>query len=220
VLTLLNSTRALVTIAVLAVCSTPALAQTYSSPKSKIDIHAFGIFDVNSIAATKSFEAVLGTSQLTAAGAGAEVGGWWKGLFLRIAVTRMEKTGSRVFVDGGTVFDLGIPLTVTMTPIEAGFGWRFGSNSRFEPYAGLSYVSLGYHEVSDFADVGDNVDESYKGSAVFGGVHVKIYKWIVAGGEAQYRHIQAPAASSGVSQAFDERNLGGATGRITIGVRF
>jgi len=213
------TTRALATAAALALCSAPAFAQQYSSA-SKINIHAFGIVEVDSIAATKSFDAVLGTSQLTAAGAGAEIGGIWKGLFVRVAATQAQKSGHRVFIDNGTVFPLPIGIKVTLKPVEAGVGWRFATHSRFEPYVGAAFVSLGYQEESDNSDVGDNVNDRYTGAAVFGGVNVIVYKWIVVGGEGQYRRIQPPVASRGASVEFNERDLGGATGRVTIGVRF
>jgi hypothetical protein len=202
-----------------ALCSSSASAQPPAPPKkgSSVGIHAFATIDANSIAATDSFEAVFGTSMLTAAGGGAEVVDLWKHLFLRIAASHAKKTGSRVFVSSGEVFDLGIPLTVTMTPVEGGGGWRFASRSRFTPYVGGAFISLGYKETSDFAGSDDNVDERFKGGAVFGGVDVKIWKGLVAGGEAQFRSIPTPDASRGVMKEFGEKDLGGFTARLTIG---
>lgn len=185
--------------------------------KSSTAIRGFAIFDVDAIAATKSFEAVLGTSTLTAPGAGAEVVDLWKHLFLRFAVSRMQRTGSRVFVDGGQVYDLGIPLTLTMTPIEGGAGWRFASRSRFTPYVGGAFLSLNYEETSNFATSDENVSERHTGGAAFGGVDVKMWKGIFVGGEAQYRSIPTPDAARGVSKEFGENDLGGFTARVLIG---
>ena len=184
-----------------------------------ISLRAFGIADFDNMAAKQSFEAVLGTSKLKAFGGGVEVD-IWKHLFVRVAGTRARATGSRVFVSGGEVFPLGIPLTVTMTPIEAGGGWRFETRSgRLTPYAGVSYLSMGYSEVSDFAEAGDNTNERFKGQAVFGGAELRIWKWFVAAGEAQYRRVPKALGAGGVSKDFNETDLGGVTARVTIGIR-
>jgi hypothetical protein len=90
-------------------------------------------------------------------------------------------------VSGSEVFPLGIPLTVTMTPIEAGGGWRFASKtgSRFTPYAGAAFLSMGYTETSDFAGAGDNTSERFTGQDLFGGVDIGIVKWLAASAEVQ-----------------------------------
>jgi len=200
-----------------------ASAQTSAPPPkargSSPGIHAFAMIDGNSMAATDSFDAVFGTSTMTAYGGGAEVTDLWKHLFVRIAVSQSKKTGSRVFVSNGEVFDLGIPLSVTMLPVEGGGGWRFASRSRLTPYVGGAFVSLGYKETSDFATGDENVDERFKGGAVFGGVDINLWKGIVVGGEVQFRSVTAPDASRGVMKEFGEKDLGGITGRITIGFR-
>jgi hypothetical protein len=202
-----------------ALFASAASAQPSRPPSSgsSTGIHVFATIDGNSMAATDSFKAVFGTSTMTAFGGGGEVVDLWKHLFLRFAASQSKKTGSRVFVSNGDTFDLGIPLTVTMTPLEGGGGWRFASRSRLTPYIGGAYVSLGYKETSDFAGSDDNVDERFTGGAVFGGVDVNLGKGIVVGGEAQYRSITAPDASRGVMKEFGEKDLGGFTARITIG---
>src|SRR5437899_429062 len=97
--------------------------------EGKMGLRAYAIVDLDALAAKQSFEAVLGTSQLKAFGGGGEVVDIWKHLFVRVAVTRARKAGSRGFVSGSQFFSNGIALTVTMTPIEAGAGWRFASKS-------------------------------------------------------------------------------------------
>lgn len=183
-----------------------------------ISLRAYGIVDYNTLAAKQSFEAVLGSSKLKAVGGGVEVD-IWKHLFVRVAGTRARETGSRVFVAGGEVFTLGIPLTVTMTPIEAGGGWRFVTKSgRLTPYAGISYLSMGYSEESDFAEAGDNTSERFTGQAVFGGAEFRIWKWFTAAGEAQYRRVPKALGAGGASKDFDETDLGGVTARVSIGI--
>ncbi|HEY3886362.1 MAG TPA: hypothetical protein VGL62_14205, partial [Vicinamibacterales bacterium] len=93
--------------------------------KAQPGLRLYAAIDFDELAATKSFNAVLGTSHVVAFGAGADITDVWKHLFVRIAVTRASKDGSRVFVDDGQVFSLNSPITIAWTPIEAGAGWRF-----------------------------------------------------------------------------------------------
>jgi hypothetical protein len=196
----------------------PAAAQTSAAPASgSVGFRAYGAFDFNAPAATKSFDAVFGSSQLFGYGGGAEVD-VWRHLFLRIGVSHAQRTGSRVFVDDtGQVFSLNIPLTMTMTPIEGGGGWRFASKSRLTPYIGGAFVSVGYQETSDFSQSGDAVNERYTGGEGFGGVDYLIAKGFFVGGEVQYRHIGVPAVSSSVMAQFNETDLGGFTARVLVG---
>jgi hypothetical protein len=201
----------------------PARGQASQPPKapSPIGLHAFGVVDLDALAARESFDAVVGTSKLTALGGGVDVVDIWKHLFARVAVTRTRKSGSRVFVANGEVFPLGIPLTITMTPVEVGGGWRFVTSkaSRLTPYAGLSFLSLGYDETSTFAESGENTSERFTGQDLFAGVEVGIVKWLVASGEVQYRRVPDALGAGGVSKDFNESDLGGVTARFTIGIR-
>ena len=200
----------------------PATAQDApSSTSPRIGLRAYGVVDLNTLAAKDSFDAVLGTSQLTAFGGGADVVDIWKHLFARVAVTRARKAGTRVFVANGQVFPLSIPLTVTMTPIEVGGGWRFAfsRDSRLTPYAGAAFLSMGYTETSSFAEAGENTSERFPGQTVFGGAEFRIVKWLVASGEAQYRRVPNALGAGGVSRDFGDTDLGGFTARVTFGVR-
>ena len=189
--------------------------------QGQLGLHAYGIVDLDALAAKQTFEAVLGTSQLKAFGGGVDVVDIWKHLFARVAVTRVRKTGSRGFVSGGQFFSNGIPLTMTMSPIEAGGGWRFASKrgSRLTPYAGVSFLSVGYTETSTFADPADNTSERVKGQAVFGGVEVGVVKGLTVTAEAQYRRVPNALGAGGVAKDFGETDLGGLTARVTIGFR-
>jgi len=190
-------------------------------PPSPIGLRAYAIVDLDALAAKESFAAVLGSSQFTAAGGGLDVVDIWKHLFARVAVTRARQTGSRVFVSGGEVFPLDIPLTVTMTPIEVGGGWRFPpkAGGRFTPYAGAAFLSLGYTETSDFTDAAEDTSERFAGQDLFGGVDIGIAKWLAASAEVQYRRVPNALGAGGVSKLFGENDLGGYTLRVTFGVR-
>ena len=189
---------------------------------SSIGLHAYGVVDFDALAASESFDAVVGTSRLTAFGGGVDVVDIWKHLFVRVAVTRTRQSGSRVFVaDNKEVSPLNLPLTVTMTPVEVGAGWRFVSSKGglVTPYAGVSFLSMGYTETSKGADPGEDTNARFGGQDVFAGVEVGIVKWLVAAGEVQYRRVPNALGAGGVSKDFGESDLGGVTARVTIGIR-
>jgi len=215
--------HAVLALVVFAALSAPAAAQTYTPPASTGapgGFRVFGLFDGSQMAASESFKAAFGSAQTNGYGVGAEVD-VWKHVFLRIAATSSTRDGSRVFVDGGEVFDLHIPLSVKMTPIEAGGGWRTTAG-RLAPYLGGAFISLAYEEVSDLggASESSSFHERYTGGAVFGGVDVAIVKWLFVGGEAQYRHVPVPDVNGTLMHEFDETNLGGFTVRARVGVAF
>jgi hypothetical protein len=211
-------TRTVLAVLVAASCAAPAAAQPASgSHGSGVGIHAYGLFDSTTVAASKSFDAIFGSSHLSGAGGGVDLD-VWRHVFLRIAVTHSTRSGSRVFVDdSGQVSTLNIPLTVTMTPIEAGGGLRFPTKSRITPYIGGAFITLGYQETSDLAQAGDNVNERYTGGEGFGGVDIQVWKGLFVGGEAQFRHIGVPDVSTSVMQQFGESDLGGFTARVLVG---
>jgi hypothetical protein len=115
-----------------------------SASAQSIDIKGYGMVGSVNFAAADSFEAVLGSSSGTLFGGGAEVGLPFGGLYVGVGGWRYEQDGERVFVSGGQVFPLGIPVTVQVTPIEITGGWRFRNLSRrFVPYAGAGWSSYG-----------------------------------------------------------------------------
>jgi len=207
------------------VVARPAYAQSGgagSQNPGRIGLRTYAMCDSLQMAASKSFDAVFGTSTLSGCGAGVEVVDLWKHIFVRVTASRVKKTGERVFVSDGTAYPLGIPLEMSMTPTELGAGWRFVSDrrpSRFVPYVGAGAVWLNYEETSDFADSGENVSTQYTGSTVFGGVDVALVRYVSVGGEVGYRTVNANGLG-GASQEFSEKNLGGAVLRFTVGFRF
>ena len=63
------------------------------------------------------------------------------------------------------------------------------------------------------------MSETFTGYEAFGGAEFGLTKWLVAGGEAQYRGVPNAIGDAGLSQAFNETNLGGFTVRFTIGIK-
>ena len=219
------------TCAMILVLAAPAVAQT-SSPKPapgpapapvppKIGMRAYFLIDTNALSASETFNATMGSSTFSALGGGGEVLNIWSGLFARVAFSSMKESGTRVAVIDGAVVPLGIPLTVEMKPLEIAGGWRFPrrKSPRFTPYGGAGYVKLAYKETSEFASPEEESDESFSGFVGFGGLEVVVWKWIVVGGEVQYRSIAGALGTGGASQAFNETNLGGTTFRFLMGVR-
>ncbi len=199
----------------------PAPAPARAPVPQKLGVRAYFLVDSNALAASETFEATMGSSTFSALGGGGELIGIWRGLFARVAFSAMKETGTRVAVIDGTVVPLDIPLTVEMKPLEIAAGWRVPLRKapRFTPYGGAGFLKLAYKETSDFADASEESDESFSGFVVFGGLEVVVWKWIVAGGEVQYRSVADALGSGGASQAFNETNLGGTTFRFLVGVR-
>jgi hypothetical protein len=193
---------------------------TPASPRQPLGIRVFGDVDVDTLSAHNSFDAVLGTSRLTAFGGGAEVLNIWKGAFLRVALSHTSKGGDRAFVANGERVSLGVPITVSMTPVEIGGGWRFAiGSSRVVPYVGAGALIQSYSEKSTFAGPGDNVSQTNTGYTAFGGVEVDLSKWFIVGGEADFRGIPNALGNGSVSQDFGETNLGGFALRVLFGIR-
>ena len=187
--------------------------------RQHLGVRAFGIADINVLTAQNSFNAVLGSSRLTAFGGGVDVLNVWNGAFLRFAVSTTSKTGSRAFVANGQAVTLNIPLTVSMTPVEVGGGWRFLTRTRAVPYVGGGFLAQLYSEKSSFAGPGEDVSQTNFGYMALGGIEVETTRWLVVGVEAQFRGVPNAIGQSGVSQSFGETNLGGLTARVLIGVK-
>jgi hypothetical protein len=167
--------------------------------------------------AKKTFDAVFGQSSQLFWGVGLQVtesDGW----YVDVALSRFKKTGERAFVAAGQTFSLGIPVTVTLTPIEltAGYRFRVGSSGRFRPYVGIGAGSYGYSEVSKFSDTGDNVHVHHTGFLGVGGVEYRVYRWVTASADVQYTSVSGVLGKGGLSEQFKEKNLGGIAARFRI----
>jgi hypothetical protein len=193
----------------------PASAQ---STGGGITGRVFGWGESQQMAAKDTFEAVTGETTMTGAGGGVEVHNLWRNVFVRGSVSSLKATGERVFVFDGNAFPLGIPLEVTMTPIELGAGWRFSPvGRRLVPYAGAGALWMKYSEQSDGDTGSERVNETYTGVVVFGGVDVSVWRFVSAGAEVAWRtaKVKDPAGSL---DAFGEDNLGGVSFRVMVSI--
>ncbi len=197
-----------------------APAANAPQPMSVPHFRAYVQFDRVGMAASQSFEAVLGKSSFLAAGGGIDLIDVWRNVFARLALSRMGGDGFRAFVANGEVVSLNVPIEVRMTAIEVAGGWRFVLRQlpKYTFYGGAGLLRFGYAEKSDFA-AGEDNSGGYFGQVVFGGVEVPVWKWMVAGVEAQYRSVPNAIGDGGVSAEFRESNLGGAVLRVMIGIK-
>ena len=169
--------------------------------------------------AADSFDAIFGESSGPIFGGGVRIS--QGGMFLDVGAWQYSADGERAFVAGNTVFPLGIPIEVTVTPIEFSGGWRFRIRKmpKLTPYAAGGWTLMRYQETSEFSSEDEDVDETFNGFHLFGGVEYKITRWFGVAGEASWTTVANALGDAGVSEAFDETDLGGTTLRfkITIG---
>ncbi len=181
-------------------------------------IRGFADLASTMFAASESFETILGASTGTLFGGGGEVI-LPQRIFVSVRASRFQKEGERVFVFDGQTFGLGIDTTVRVTPIELTAGYRFGPPRwRVVPYAGGGLGWHRYEETSAFAEDDENVNETHRGYHLMGGVELRLARWLGVGGEAQWTTVPDALGQdpNGVSAAFDETDLGGATLRVKV----
>jgi opacity protein-like surface antigen len=157
--------------------------------------------------ASDSFDAILDQNGGVFYGGGGQV--IFKQLFVDVSVERFEKTGERVFVHDGEVFRLGIPDTITMTPITVSAGWRFPTAGGYVVYIGGGAGSVSFQEVADFAEPGENVDERFTSFHGLIGLEYAAARWLFLATEFRYTSVPDALGAPGVSADFDESNLGG-----------
>jgi len=196
----------------------PAWAQSAATaPTSKMKARAFVHFESQVMTAKDTFDAVIGASALKGLGGGGELQNVWRRVFVRAAASRFSETGERVFVVDDLVFPLGIPLELSMTPIEVAAGWRFSpvTSRRIVPYIGGGAVFMKYSEKSDADAADEAVNETYPGVLIFGGVEVPLWKVVSAGAEVGWRSAKV-TSPGGALGAFGENDLGGITMRVMV----
>ena len=206
----------------------PAIADAQSPTGRTLRFAVFGTAGLFTATAEDTFDAILDTRSGTDLGVGAQVAwqsGALRGLFVEFDASRFEETGERVFVHEGEVFPLGIPLTVSLTPIEVTAGYRLNQVRRtrtgvvaspFAFFGGGGVGSVGYAETDDEGEI----SERFTAWHVMGGVDVTVWKALQIGAEARYRWVPDGLGAGGVSDAFNETDLGGSTFRVRIGVGF
>lgn len=198
--------------------SQPRPAAAARRPSRSIAIGGYAMFGRINFTAAESFDAIVGTPSGPMFGGGARIGLPLGGLFVDVGAWRYQAEGERVFVANDQVITLGIPVRITVTPIEVSAGWRFRIRRapKLVPYAAGGFTMLKYQETSDFATPSEDADDSFNGYHVIGGVEYKIARWLGLAGEASWSTVPDAIGESGVSEAFNETDLGGTTLRVKI----
>ena len=190
-----------------------------AQPRSnRIQIGGYAMFGRINFAATESFDAIVGRPSGPIFGGGARISLPYGGLFADVGASRYRGEGERVLVANNEILKLGIPVTITVTPIELSAGWRFRIRRmpKFMPYAAGGVTILKYRETSDFAASGEDADDSFNGYHVVVGAEYKITRWLGLAGEASWSTVPKAIGQSGVSKAFNETDLGSTTFRVKI----
>ncbi len=185
------------------------LTKPKAPPKPPVGIRVVADAGAVWFTASESFEAVTDSNMRMQYGGGLQAVNLWKGLFAEATAGRSRLTGSRVMVYQGTSYDLGIPMTITFTPVEAGLGWRAPLGKHLHSYVSGGVTFMRYQEESDFAKDGENVDETHTGFYATAGLELSLTKWIHLRGEARFTGLPGAIGKAGVSKDFDETNLGG-----------
>lgn len=191
----------------------PAQAQQPAASR-RFGVHGFVELDRQAFTASDTFEAILDDTWGTFAGGGGRFR--WRSLVFDVSVSRFRSTGERVFLTGGELFRLGIPTTITITPIEFTGAYRFRRFWRLVPYAGGGVGRQSYKETSRFAESDENVRATDTSYHVVGGAEVPVWRWIAAAVELRYRTVPDAIGKGGVSREYREDDLGGTSVRVKL----
>lgn len=201
-------TRRLARLLVACALLLPSTAQAQA-----LAFRGFGDIGATHFNASRSFGAVLGSATGIIGGGGVDVV-LPQRIFVMFDASRFSKDGSRVFVNNGQVFDLHIPTTIRVTPLEISAGYRFGTlDQRLVPYAGGGIGWHRYEETSQFANASENVKQTFRGYQVLGGVEYRVVDWFGVAGEVRFASVPNALGQdpNGASAQFGEKNLGGTT---------
>ena len=178
--------------------------------KPKTAIRGFADVSFAWMTASESFKAITGASTRVQYGGGAQVVNLWKRLYVEAMAGYSSLSGSRAFVHEGTVYDMGIPVIITFTPIDVGGGWRVPLSRTLFAYGGGGATFMNYKEESDSANADENVSEMFTGFYVSGGVEMRLATWLHVRAEGRYTGVPDALGAGGVSAQFGETDLGGA----------
>ena len=189
----------------------PSAAQT----NEDLAIRPFALATVQAFTAADTFDAVFGRIYQPFLGGGVQV--IVDGTYVvELTASRFTQTGERAFISNGQKFRLGIPLTATVTPLEATAGYRFKYSPRVRPYAAAGAGIYLYKETSDFSESAEDVDSRHVGFVANGGAEFRVSRWVGICVDAQYTRVPGILGRSGVSQQAGDNDLGGIAGRVRV----
>lgn len=193
------------------------MATTAQAQTSEFMLRGFADIGSTAFTAERSFEAILGDAGGTVWGGGVEVVLPFP-IFVDLRASQFKRSGERVFLHQGQQFNLGIPTTVTITPLTLVGGYRADFGWRVVPYGGGGIGWHRYRETSRFAEASENVDERFQGYHLLGGAEFRLAEWIGTAFEAEWSTVPDALGSdaNSVSKEFNETDLGGVTFRVKI----
>jgi outer membrane protein W len=199
----------------------PVLAAAAHASEPLVTVRAFFLAAEEQFAAKTTFGATFGKASQPLFGGGGQVV-FRDGVYVDVSVSRFSKSGQRAFVFGGQSFGVGIPLTATLTPIEASVGYRF----RLRHYRNIiPFVAAGigrYHYIETSSETpsggstSTDLDASHTGYLANAGVEFRFLKWVGASVDAQYTHVPGIFGTGGISQDAGENDLGGYAARVKV----
>jgi len=190
-------------------------ATSQSNDPPAISVRPFFLASGQNFTAKETFNAVFGKTVEPFWGGGAQVV-FRRSLFVDVTVSRFKATGERAFRFDGQNFGLGIPLTVTETPVEVSGGYRFQVSPRLVPYVGAGIGSYSYEETSDFSTAEENLKTRQVGYLVNGGAEFRLGRWLGLTADVQYTHVPGILGEGGISKEADENDLGGLAARFRV----
>jgi hypothetical protein len=197
----------------------PAGAQARTIPPPDdtpaVTLHPFFVLSGEQMAAKTSFNAIFGQSFEPFFGGGVDVL-LRHGIWVDFTVSHFGKTGQRAFLNNGQAFQLGIPLTVSVTPIEFSGGYRFRAFRGIVPYAGAGAGSYGYDESSPDSVGTEKVSVRHTGYLLVGGAEARVQKWLSVAGDVQFTRVMGILGTSGISKDAGENDLGGIAVRVKV----
>jgi hypothetical protein len=205
--------------------STTTARPSASSAPSTFSFRPFFVITGERFSASNTFRTVFGQSFEPMWGGGVELV-LPSGVYVDVTASRFSKTGQTAFFFNGQGFGLGIPLEVTLTPVEVSAGYRFTLTSpNVVPYIGGGVGSYGYHEQSSTLGLsGSETSQAEFNARHLGflaviGVDVRVSRWISVSGDVQYTRVTGIFGSGGVSEQAGEKDLGGVAvrGRVLVG---
>ena len=191
----------------------PAAAQ---GEEPSYSVRIFGLGASQSFAAKNTFDAIFGNHNGKFWGGGLEVA-LQDGIFVDAEISKFSHNGQRAFISGGQTFQLGIPLTASITPIDVMAGYRMRiRQSPVWPYAEVGATSYHYKETSSFSDPTEDVDKSKVGFIFAAGAELRLARMLAISADVEKAKVTGIIGSGGVSQQAGESDLGGFAGRVRI----
>ena len=163
-----------------------------------------------SFSADNTFENVFGETSAPFWGAGLQVAFWNARIYGEAGLSRLTDSplaGERVFVNGNSIFKLGIPLRSTIKPWKVAGGYRFHLSRLVIPYAGAGIASYSYTEESDFATPEENFDADGTGPLYQFGVEVRAHRWVGVTVGAERTRVTGILGNGGLSGLYTSGGL-------------